>query len=164
MGLGFKLKELLEAKGIRIAKIADELGLPRNSLYSLIKRDSDKMDMDVLSRIAEYLDVSIDYFFDNTPSPSEIVLGKRESELLNNYRQLSDESQTVVSDLTGFLVKLENQTRKRPALAPIAPAGNDIRAEYSEEEIESLDFAAAHDIDGESPYIPEGDEHEFDPA
>ena len=66
MGLGSKLKTILDMKGVRVATLANDLGLNKTTLYSLIQRDSDKMDMDTLARIADYLGVSLDCFFMQT--------------------------------------------------------------------------------------------------
>lgn len=62
MGLGNRLKAILDEKEVRVATLAADLGLNKTTLYSLIQRDSDKMDMDTLARIADYLNVPLDYF------------------------------------------------------------------------------------------------------
>ena len=95
MGLGSKLKALLDLKGLKVSTLADDLNLNRNTLYSLIQRDSDKMDMGTLSRIATYLGVSLDYFF----MPQSIDLppySTEEDQLIQAYRKLPLEGQRFI--------------------------------------------------------------------
>ena len=62
MGIGSTLKALLEARGMKPGTLATSIGVSRNTIYSIIKRDNDSIDLSVLEKIAEALGVSTDYF------------------------------------------------------------------------------------------------------
>ena len=59
MGVGLRLKELLRDRGMTIKELAEQAGVPANTLYSITRRDSDRVDSVVLARISRALDVSI---------------------------------------------------------------------------------------------------------
>ena len=82
MGIGFKLQQLLDARGKKAGTLASETGVSRNTIYAIIKRDNKKVDRATLDAIAANLGVSIDYFFDDeSPAlptmPANIVPIKR---------------------------------------------------------------------------------------
>ena len=57
MGIGFRLKELLRDKKITIKELADSTGIPVNTLYSITKRDSNRVDSVILRRIVDTLGI-----------------------------------------------------------------------------------------------------------
>lgn len=59
MGVGLRLKELLRDRGMTIKELAEQANVPANTLYSITRRDSDRVDSVVLARISRALDVSI---------------------------------------------------------------------------------------------------------
>lgn len=81
MGLGNRLKAILDEKEVRVATLAADLGLNKTTLYSLIQRDSDKMDMNTLARIADYLNVPLDYFTEKGTSANQPSIGQRIKEM-----------------------------------------------------------------------------------
>ena len=62
MGIGSKLSELMEANGTNANELAKKIGVSPQTIYSIIKRDSKKADIEVLSKIAGILGVNIEYF------------------------------------------------------------------------------------------------------
>ena len=72
MGVGLRLKEILRDRGITIKELADHARVPANTLYSITRRDSERVDSVVLARIARALDVSIGTLT-GTSSVSEIL-------------------------------------------------------------------------------------------
>lgn len=59
MGMGFRLKEILREKGISIKELSALSGISLNTLYSITKRDSDRIDPVLQRKIAEVLNISI---------------------------------------------------------------------------------------------------------
>lgn len=59
MGVGLKLKKILRDKKISIKQLSEKSGISINTLYSITKRDSVRVDDVVLQQIANTLDVSI---------------------------------------------------------------------------------------------------------
>lgn len=64
MAIGKKLEALLQAKGVKPGTLATKTGIPKNTIYAIIKRDNEMVNMGTLDKIASALGVSIDYFFD----------------------------------------------------------------------------------------------------
>ena len=59
MGVGFRLKELLRMKGMTIKQLSEKTGISLNTLYSITKRDSERVDSILLYRIAAALDCAV---------------------------------------------------------------------------------------------------------
>lgn len=59
MGIGSTLDALIRLKGTRPGTLAREAGVSKNTVYSIIKRDNDKVDPDILARLARALGVPL---------------------------------------------------------------------------------------------------------
>ncbi len=59
MGQGKKLQSLLKERNISVTKLANETGISSNTLYAIIKRDSN-INTDTLNKVANALQISID--------------------------------------------------------------------------------------------------------
>lgn len=59
MGVGLRLKEILRAKSLTIKQLAEVSGVSINTLYSITKRDSERVDDVLIQRIASALGVSV---------------------------------------------------------------------------------------------------------
>lgn len=59
MGQGKKLQSLLKERDMSVTKLANETGISSNTLYAIIKRDSN-ISTDTLSKVANALQISID--------------------------------------------------------------------------------------------------------
>ena len=73
MGIGSKLSQLLDANGTNANELANKIGVSPQTIYSMIKRDSKKADIEVLIRIAKELGVSVEYFSDEPIEPTTIA-------------------------------------------------------------------------------------------
>lgn len=62
MLFGERLQGLLAEKGISVAELARRTGISRNTLYSYLRRNPQKLDPAVLKKLAEALDVDVYYF------------------------------------------------------------------------------------------------------
>lgn len=65
MGIGYKLKKLIEEKNTNVNALANRAKVKPTTLYSIIDRDNTKVDIDVLIAIAKVLGVPVEYFSDN---------------------------------------------------------------------------------------------------
>ena len=63
MGIGKVLSELLSKKNTNAKALADEIGVTPSTIYSIIKRDNSKVDIDILIKICNALDISVEYFY-----------------------------------------------------------------------------------------------------
>lgn len=60
MNLGSRLKHILEERGLTVTQFSKEAGVPAQTVYALINRDSNKADMDILIRLLTAL--NMDFF------------------------------------------------------------------------------------------------------
>ena len=70
MDFGKKLAELLKEKGISVPQLARMSGVNQNSLYSYIRRNTQKMDPVVMQKIANAIGVELGYFLGETTENS----------------------------------------------------------------------------------------------
>lgn len=92
MGIGKKLSELMKKQGTNANELAQKIGVAPTTIYSMIKRDSKKADIEVLIRISEELGVEPEYFCD-TIEPKQEKDSYEQLELLiaRNGKELSQE-------------------------------------------------------------------------
>lgn len=65
MGIGLKLSELMKEHGTNANELAQKIGVAPTTIYSMIKRDSKKADIEVLIRISKEFGVDAEYFCDD---------------------------------------------------------------------------------------------------
>ena len=73
MGIGSKMNKLMQEKNINANELANKIGIAPTTIYSMIKRDSKKADIEVLIRIAKELGVSVEYFSDEPTAPTTLA-------------------------------------------------------------------------------------------
>lgn len=59
MNLGSRLKQILKERGLTVTRISKEAGVPAQTIYALINRDSNKADMDILIKLLTALDMDL---------------------------------------------------------------------------------------------------------
>jgi len=57
MGVGKNIEDLAELKGISLRQVAIKAGIPYNTLYSIVKRDSKRISRDTLVTVSEALGI-----------------------------------------------------------------------------------------------------------
>ena len=62
---GSKLKEIIDEQGISISELARRLNVSPQTLYSMVKRDSQKVDFDLMMRICAELKVPVERMCEN---------------------------------------------------------------------------------------------------
>ena len=62
MGIGSRIEQLIRARGKRPGTLAREAGVSKNTVYSIIKRDTNKIDFDVLLKICTELDIPVELY------------------------------------------------------------------------------------------------------
>lgn len=60
MGIGARLVELMNKKNINTNELANKIGVAPTTLYSMIKRDSSRVDIDLIIKIAHALNMTAD--------------------------------------------------------------------------------------------------------
>lgn len=65
MGVGARLEQLLEDCGRNVNEVAIEINESPQTLYSIINRDNDRVDIKLLRKICIELDTTLEYFANN---------------------------------------------------------------------------------------------------
>ena len=60
MGIGARLSEIMAEKNMNTNELAIKIGVPPTTLYSMIKRDSSRVEIDLIIKIAHALDMTAD--------------------------------------------------------------------------------------------------------
>lgn len=98
---------LLNEKGISINKMLCDLNLGKGTFATWKKRGTIPKG-DILQKIADYFDVSVDYLLGKAPEQSN-DLSEDERELLGLLRQLSDDDLTTALKLVKLMAEKHKQ-------------------------------------------------------
>lgn len=118
MGIGKKLNVLLKQRGMTVNELSTRIRVVPMTIYSVIKRDSTKMDINMLTDIAKELEVPLEYFSDRyTEVVPDIYIGK-EKQLVSEYRRLSNLDKSMINwMIKGFLEQYEAEVKKEKDLS-----------------------------------------------
>lgn len=101
--IGEKLQELLELRNIKPGTLASKTGIPKSTIYSIIKRNNKNVNFSVIEKIADVLDVPVEFFYDhhenlpeNEKKPASEEYGL-DDELLRNLMSLTPEEVAKVA-------------------------------------------------------------------
>ncbi len=91
---GERIKKITVEKGMSLRSVAIKSGVPYNTLYAIVSRKSNRIDIGTIQKICDTLDVDIRYILGATDMPghSEMTDGEREElEKLETERLLEKE-------------------------------------------------------------------------
>lgn len=108
--IGDKLSELLELRNMKAGTLARLAGVPKSTIYGIIKRNNKNVDFSIMEKICDILEVPIDYFYDrsypsaskNTPVSEED--DERMAKLIELFDLLNEEGQDKLIDYADDLV------------------------------------------------------------
>ena len=60
MGIGVRLEAIMKAKDINANELAKKIGVTPSTIYSMIKRNSNRVDIDLIIKIAHALGMTAD--------------------------------------------------------------------------------------------------------
>lgn len=118
MGIGDKLQKAIAKRKTNINDVARRANVNPSVLYSIIRRNSKSVDINVLIAIANILGVPVEYFSDNYEdlAMEDALLMEDEKALLSDYRKLNPVGQgkaaEYVHDLTENSKYTDNLTEK----------------------------------------------------
>lgn len=115
MGIGDKLQSLIIERKTNVNELSNQANVSPSTLYSIIKRNNTKADIDVLIRIANILGVRVEYFSDEVSSFQQTVpqLTPQEETHIKKYRQLDDDGKEDVDDYVDMkLAKLQRKAEE----------------------------------------------------
>ena len=102
MGIGSILSELIDKKGANVNRVAQEASISPQTLYSMIRRDSMKVDIEVLIRVCRVLDVPVEYVYNKYKGEETTVppsFSSHEIELITKYRALDENGRELVESV-----------------------------------------------------------------
>lgn len=150
MGIGSKLDWLIKEKGRNVNDVAKAAKVPSSTVYSIIKRDNTKADLDDLQRLAKELGVTLQYFVDDEEDEASkfvyshkmMVLPHSEEKILTLYRKLNASGQLKVCEYTSDLVASGNyaESKEIDFLAPVAAHHSSYKGISEEEKKHDLDL------------------------
>lgn len=100
--IGTTLKRILEEKKMSPVELSRLTDIPVQTIYSIMKRDNDKVGLHKLVEICDVLDVSIEEFYmdyiNSKSAESMRVFSEHEKEVIRNLRNLTEQGQKKVLD------------------------------------------------------------------
>ena len=90
---------LLREHPIQIRELAKATGISENTLYTINGRNSDRANMSVLKKLADYFQVSVDIFCGYKSYKPPKRLSEDESNLLEIYEGLTETAKKRVTEL-----------------------------------------------------------------
>ena len=66
--VGDKLQKLLDSKKIKPGTLATMTGISKSTIYSIIKRNNKNVDFSTMEKIADALEVPVEFFYDRPDS------------------------------------------------------------------------------------------------
>ena len=73
LGAGIRLKELLRDRGMTIKQLSIDSGISLNTLYSITKRDSERIDDVILKRLSDTLGIPTSYLLGGSIRIKDLV-------------------------------------------------------------------------------------------
>lgn len=84
MGIGKSLQMIMDSLGTNPSDLSDRTGIHKATIYSIIKRDNTKVDVEILLKICKELGVSTDDVLNY--NSERIIITKHEQMLVKAYR------------------------------------------------------------------------------
>ncbi len=115
MGIGKKLADKIEQKGMTKKQVAEAAQIPATTLYSIIQRDNTKVEIDAFLRICDVLGCEPEDFANDVPSDvpqSGDILTSDEKKLLDLYRGFNDEGKEKLLDTASDMAQLDRYKKR----------------------------------------------------
>ena len=163
--IGSTLKQLLAERRMAVGELSRRVGVPAQTLYSIIRRDNMKIDFDVLLRICGALDVPVDVFCGGA-RPGAADAG--DWALLAKLRALDADGRALTEQVIAHELQRVQRSHaaaqgriiplyRTPAAAGYAsPALGDDYEDYAVDGESTADFAVRISGDSMEPWIPDG--------
>ncbi len=171
--VGTTLKRFLQERNLNVNELSRRTGISPQTLYSIIKRDSMKIDFDMLLRLCEGLDVPVEVFYE--ACGGRPMAGKlpdlEEWDLVQNYRKLDPHGKRLTQLVIDAELIRAEQTAEPPSapktkVIPIyrtpaaagyaSPAFGEDYDDFTVDDSDPADFAFRVSGDSMEPYIPDG--------
>lgn len=125
MGIGNKLEKLLEEHELSVAELSRLSGVPQTTIYSVIQRNSKKIDINALISISRQLGVAPEYFGDDEPQsrrepscPSPDLCQGPAREVVQSLLQLDREDLLIIQGEIRAMLRAEKYQGTPGSAAP----------------------------------------------
>ena len=108
--IGQTISKLLTQRRMTMAELARACGTPTTTLYSIIQRDNNTIDLELLTRISRTLEVPLERFFQGLGAELPELPGDGEWAMLRGYRSLDAHGRETVDLVLG--AELRRQARE----------------------------------------------------
>ena len=165
---GPMLKEIIAESGTNINELARRINIPPQTLYSMVRRDNQKVDFDLMMRICAELKVPVERMCENIELPE--LPDNDEWQLIQQYRKLDSSGKELASMVLGHeyrrIEQSESEREERTKIIPLyltpaaagyaSPAIGEDFEDYEVSASSDADFAVRIDGDSMEPYIADG--------
>lgn len=165
---GSMLKEILIEQGTNVSELARRLGISAQTLYSMVKRDNQKVDFDLMMRICAELKVPVERMCENIELPE--LPDNEEWQLIQQYRKLDNSgralAELVINHELDRVQSDESASADEYKIIPLyltpaaagyaSPALGEDFEDYSVSASSAADFAVRISGDSMEPYIADG--------
>lgn len=111
MGISNRITKLMKERGTNANDLALRAGIPASTIYSLIRRDSNRVDIDSLIKIARTLGVTADYLLETGFEDQEAVYNDHKlNKIMKFYNDMDDIGQNELLDQAEFIQKKHPKT------------------------------------------------------
>ena len=103
MGIGVRLEALMAQKETNANELANKIGVRASTIYSIIRRDSNRVDIDIIIKIAHALGMTADEFLseDTDTKSDDNCPTDKEWEMIEKYRALDNYGMQAVDSVLG---------------------------------------------------------------
>jgi len=165
---GSMLKEVLSQHGMKVNELAHRIGVSPQTLYSIVNRDNQKVDFDLMVRICAELGVPVERFCEDIRPPR--LPNMREWDMISRYRRLDESGKSLIDTVLEHELKRTEvpptgsaeDTKIIPLYLTPAAAGYAspaIGEDYEDYEVPAsspADFAVRISGDSMEPFIADG--------
>ncbi len=167
---GSTLKQILKEQNTNINELSRRLNVSPQTLYSMVKRDNQKVDFDLMIRICSELNVPVERMCEDVSLPS--LPDSDELRMLSRYRRLDSWGKELTDTVIDRELKrcealsIRSDDEKETKIIPLystpaaagyaSPALGDDYEDYSVPYDSRADFAVKIDGDSMEPYIADG--------
>ena len=111
-----RLKKVRKDNKMTQAQVADYLGIPLRT-YQNYEREINDPDSDILCKLADLYDVTLDYLMElsNVPNPSKteaFILSQQDRQLLTLFHQMTDEDKISFLSIASSLAIAGEQKKE----------------------------------------------------
>lgn len=127
MGVGLNIKEILRDKKMTIKQLAEQTNIPLNTLYSITKRDSERVDKIIINRIAAALECD-PYSLMSFDMASDALFDRINAQecMITDCGKMNDEGVKLAAELVHLVA--ESPRYRRADAPPPSPEGKDTPA------------------------------------